>query len=125
MERPDLCKGCEKHCCTRPTLTTPEYLRMFEYVGNEGMTSFEPSFKPEAGGWGFKSGCPASTPQGCIMPYAERPLICRLFPWMYIPVYTDANTEITYILALTAHRCPNWKAFSDNYDIVKKEFENG
>jgi len=125
MERPDLCKGCERHCCTRPSLTTSEYLVMYQYVGNEKLQSFEPTWYPERGAWGFSHGCPASSETGCLMPYEQRPLLCKIFPWIAIPVYQDDIKDAKAQLFLSAGRCPQWKAFGDNYKEVLKEFENG
>lgn len=100
-------------------------MAMGKYVGNEGLHKHSPSFNERAGVWMFKSGCPASSPTGCAIPYAERPMICKMFPYLPIPVYQDDIKDVHYKLLLDVERCPQWKAFGDNYDAAIKEFENG
>lgn len=97
---------------------------MYHHVGNDILQGFEPRFEPKAGAWLFKTGCPAASSTGCIMPYEERPLMCRIFPWVAIPVYQD-DYSVLPKLFLAAARCPQWKAFGDNYDVIRQEFENG
>ena len=97
---------------------------MSRVVGNDILLRFEPRWEPRAGAWLFKTGCPAASDTGCVMPYEERPLMCRIFPWVAIPVYHD-DYSVQPKLFLAAARCPQWKAFGDNYDVIRQEFENG
>lgn len=59
------------------------------------------------------------------MPYEKRPLVCKMFPFLPIPIYQDDIKDIHYKLLLDVERCPQWRAFGDNYDTAKEEFENG
>ena len=98
---------------------------MFQYVGNDKLQSFEPKWLEAEGVWMFSHGCPAASETGCIMPHADRPMMCRLFPFVAFRVYTDLQEAAHLELFLHSSRCPNWKAFGDNYDAAVKELENG
>jgi hypothetical protein len=122
MYRPDLCKSCQKPCCTRPALTTDEYVRVFSYVGNDRLQKHEPQYMKSTGMWMFKRGsCPASTETGCKLPYPERPQVCRLFPWVSVPFYTDTKDGAVNELVLLVGRCPQWKEFGELYEQTKEE----
>jgi Fe-S-cluster containining protein len=76
--------------------------------------------------WMFdEEGCPGLTDTGCIMPYEERPLMCRLYPWIAVPILGTRQKDAYTDLLLYTTTCPQWKAFGDDYDIARKEFENG
>ena len=122
MYKPDLCKNCKEHCCTRPCLTTDEYLRLYNYVGNDKIQSHGPVWINDA--WMFERGCPGLTDKGCIMAYEDKPLMCRLFPWIAVPILNDLHKDAHNDLLLTM-RCPQWRAFGENYESAMKEFENG
>jgi len=125
MQAPELCKDCGRRCCTRPALTTDEYLVMHHYVGNARLQEFNPKFM-ENNVWMFRTGtCPALTDKGCIMPYKVRPLMCRLFPWLSIPVYTDTVEDVHNELVLMVSRCPKWQEFGERYEQIKEELRNG
>ena len=123
MENPDLCKNCKKPCCTRPSLTTDEYLRLYMCVGNDAIQKCGPVWVEDRM-WMFKVGCPGLTSTGCALSHDERPLMCRLYPWIAVPCYGPEQEDAAVRLLLEP-TCPNWKAFGDNYDTAKKEFENG
>jgi Fe-S-cluster containining protein len=122
MYRPDLCKDCKKPCCTRPALTTDEYVRLFNCVGNSVLQRHEPHFMESTGMWMFKRGsCPAVGDEGCVLPYDERPQVCRLFPYVTVPFYTDVEEGARDELVLLVGRCPQWRAFGELYEQTKEE----
>ena len=100
-------------------------MAMFMIVGNDGLQRFEPKWLEAEQVWTFMHGCPAASPTGCIIPHDKRPMMCKIFPFIAIPVYTDIRQEAHLELFLHTARCPNWKAFGDNYEAIKQEFENG
>jgi len=122
MQRPDLCKKCKEPCCTRPALTTDEYIALYSAVGAEKIMAYEPEWVNDS--WMFAKGCPGLTSTGCVLSYEDRPLMCRLFPWVIAPILGDTHREAHHDLLLTM-RCPQWKAFGENYEFALKEFENG
>ena len=93
-------------------------------VGQDAMMKCGPTYMNE-GAWMFKVGCPAKTDHGCALVHARRPLMCRIFPWMAVPVYGPDKEDIEVRLFLAAHECPHWKHFGDNYLQAKEEFDNG
>lgn len=98
---------------------------MSNLVGNEGMRKHLPKYYESHDIWMFKTGCPAATPTGCKLSHDERPLMCRLWPYLLLPVYEDDAKDAHYKLLLDVERCPNWRAYGDDYDAVMQEFENG
>ena len=125
MYRPELCSGCEKPCCTRPALTTDEYVRVFESVGNDRLQQHQPHFMESTGMWMFKrGGCPALTPDGCVLVYDDRPLVCRLFPWVSVAFYTDVEDGARDELVLLVGRCPQWRVFGELYEQTKDEMND-
>lgn len=123
MERLDLCKACEKRCCTRPSLTTDEYVHLCVAVGNDNVLAYSPVWINN--GWMFeREGCPALTDKGCCLPHEKKPLNCRLFPWLVVPIYGPLQKDVYNTLLLYTN-CPQWKAFGDNYEEARREFENG
>ena len=87
------------------------------------MTAAKPKWVPEAGGFIFEGPCPCISPTGCTIPYEQRAIMCRSFPFLMIPVISDRAEGVHFKFLLDVERCPNWKAFGDNYDRVKEEFE--
>lgn len=121
-ELKDTCKNCQKHCCTHPCLTLPEYIKFLLAVGDERVQAARP--EPYNGCWIFRgTPCPASTPTGCMIEYNDRPQCCRIYPFVKIPIITkDLNVE--YKLFLDVDRCPHWDVFGRGYEDVKKEIAN-
>jgi Fe-S-cluster containining protein len=72
--------------------------------------------------WMFKRGsCPGIGDNGCVMPYDERPLVCRLFPWVSVPFYTSTKDDAMNELVLLVGRCPQWRVFGELYEQTKEE----
>lgn len=99
---------------------------MNQYLPNDELRKAGPHFRDAEGVWAFKSKeCPMLGPNGCIVPHEHKPMVCKLFPFMAVQVYSDKKDESHWELVLLVNRCANWKAFGDNYDTAMKEFENG
>lgn len=123
MENPELCKSCQKCQCVRPSLTTDEYIVMCEKVGVDAVHHCIPTYMD--GAWMFVKGCPANTGAGCALTHEFRPLMCRLYPWVAVPLVGPLPEDTKVRLFLAADQCPHWKYFGDNYPQAKEEFDNG
>jgi len=58
------------------------------------------------------------------MPHKDRPLMCRLYPWIAVPCYGPEQEDVAVRLLLETS-CSNWIAFGENRESAMKEFENG
>ena len=64
--------------------------------------------------------CPGDTGSGCILAYEERPLACKLFPFVAVPIINKA-LEAEMHLLLEVEWCPQWEKFGRNREQVLKE----
>jgi Uncharacterised protein family (UPF0153). len=118
---PELCKDCGGNCCRHPNMTTAEYERLVMAIGRE---------KAEAAGpqklgnwWMFRDTCPGKLDAGCVLPYGDRPLACKIYPFVAIP---SINGSIAgHELLLDLRHCPRWKEFGERYEETKEEFLRG
>ena len=101
-----------------------EYLIMLTSVGERKIQEFKPTWMADGHCWMFaESGCPAATSHGCILKHAERPLMCRLFPFHPIPCTGPKDEDKTVVMMLNL-RCPNWKQFGDRIHDAEEEYSN-
>lgn len=119
MNLPDLCRACGGKCCTNPFMGTDEYARLAMAIGNERLMAAVPV--RISGGWMFREGrCPGATDTGCVLPYGERPLICRTYPFIPCQVI-GKNMQRQTIFLLRVDTCPHWQEFGKHIDDVKNE----
>jgi Fe-S-cluster containining protein len=102
-----------------------EYFVMAQRVGNDALMQCGPTLNEERGIWSFEHGCPASSDKGCVLAYSERPLVCKIYPWVPVLATADEQKEPIHKLMLDVARCEQWKAFGDYYAEFKQEYENG
>lgn len=115
------CKECGGKCCTNPFLTTEEYMRLYAEVGDQKMMAANPKFIPAMNGWIFQipagEKCPGVTETGCILPYEDRPKVCRTYPFLG---YKAVNG---HALLLAVKTCPAWEEFGSRYQEAYAEYE--
>jgi Fe-S-cluster containining protein len=118
-ESPDLCRDCGGNCCRHPNMTKEEYQRLVDKLGFEKVRAAKPK---RVGAWlMFMENCPGKLPDGCILSYEERPLGCRIYPFVAIPAL--GGSVLGHELLLDLRHCPHWKEFGDQYEAAKREFE--
>ncbi len=120
MQLSDLCQDCRGKCCADPFLTPDEFKRLKRVIGAKKIRERRPFRVLQDGvcvGWRFKiKECPGLTVTGCVLPYGDRPQVCRLYPFFILPDMDGKNT-----LGLLLRTCPHWKEFGDHYDEIAKE----
>jgi Fe-S-cluster containining protein len=57
-----------------------------------------------------------------MIPHDIRPMMCRLFPFIPVPVYSDTSNGIHAELVLMVARCPQWRVFGEMHNQAKEEF---
>jgi Fe-S-cluster containining protein len=113
MMHPELCASCGGKCCISPRMTTAECLKVLDAIGQEKARASQPI--QIKGSWKFRtSTCPALTPTGCIMPYENRPEVCRIYPLV----------RLQEGLFLDIQACPHWQEFGEDIEQVEKEVEH-
>ena len=121
MNAPELCSQCGGKCCTNPFLTNDEYMRLYTAVGDKKILEADPKYIAPLHGWVFnlKDGekCPGSTETGCILPYNDRPMICKTYPFIG---YKGINGVA---LLLAVKTCPAWEEFGARYKEAYEEYE--
>jgi Fe-S-cluster containining protein len=110
--RATLCKNCEVDCCQHPILSTDEYMRLLLAVGTGA-----PLAMREGNGWQFKEPCPAKSDKGCIISYDDRPIVCKLYPFMPVPTRTKGT------MLLLDLECPYWMVFGKDIEKAKEELK--
>jgi hypothetical protein len=115
---PELCKECGGNCCRHPTMTDVEFNRLVGAIGKETADAA----RPERFGtwWMFRENCPGKLPDGCALPYDDRPLCCKIYPFVAIPAIT--GSVIGHEILLDIRHCPRWKEFGECYEETKEEF---
>lgn len=115
---PELCKDCGGNCCRHPNMTTGEYERLVLATGREKAEAAGPQ---QLGNWWmFRDTCPGKLENGCVLPYEDRPLTCKIYPFVAIP---SMNGSIAgHELLLDLRHCPRWKEFGERYEETKEEF---
>lgn len=119
----ELCKQCGGKCCKNHAwFSDAEYIRLVKVIGNDAAQAAEPVRM--RGGWMFKTApCPGVTDTGCMLPYADRPFQCRIYPFVPIPTVNPDGSQ-TIIPLLAVQTCPYWDTFGGGVEDVKKEIEN-
>lgn len=113
MMHPDLCAGCGGKCCISPRMTTAECLKAMGAIGTEKARASQPI--QIKGSWKFSTAtCPALSPWGCIMPYEDRPEVCRLYPLV----------KLDGALFLDIHICPHWQEFGEDIEQAEREVDH-
>jgi len=122
MNLPGLCKDCPKRCCSGigPLMTTDEYIKMTQAAGEEKVLAKAPKYNGSRWHFTILSDCPALSDAGCIMEYKDRPLACRLAPFILVPLYNGDKNNITVDLLLTL-TCLKWREFGEYYAEIIKE----
>lgn len=117
-----LCRECGGKCCKKPFLTDNEYIRLALVIGNDKVQAGRPT--RISNGWMFRADrCPGVTDTGCVLPYPDRPLACRIYPFVAMPaINTDLKIEIIPLLAVQT--CPHWDIFGKGVEDVKQEIKN-
>ncbi|GEM_PF-6015927 len=99
-------------------MTDVEFNRLVDAIGKEkaGLAV------PERFGtwWMFRENCPGKLPDGCVLRYDDRPLCCKIYPFVAIPAIT--GSVIGHEILLDIRHCPRWKEFGECYEEVKQEF---
>ena len=101
------CTDCGGQCCRHPTLTTTEYIQFSETIGSDLCLTGDPKWLGDL--WTFSNLCPARTETGCMFPYEDRPLACRIYPYVAIP----GRDGKIYLLMEPGSRCPGIASFID------------
>jgi hypothetical protein len=115
---PELCSECGGNCCRHPNMTDREYQRLVDVIGEKKAKAAGP--EQMGTWWMFREKCPGKLPDGCALTYEERPLCCKLYPFVAIPAIT--GSIIGHELLLDIRHCPRWKEFGDQYEEMKQEF---
>jgi hypothetical protein len=115
---PGLCKECGGNCCRHPNMTDGEFNRLVVAIGKEQAEAAG----PERLGtwWMFRENCPGKLPDGCVLSYEDRPLCCKIYPFVAIPAIT--GSVIGHEILLDIRHCPRWKEFGEHYEETKQEF---
>ncbi|MEI6293064.1 MAG: YkgJ family cysteine cluster protein [Methanomicrobiales archaeon] len=115
---PELCKECGGNCCRHPTMTDIEFERLVDAIGKEEAATA----MPERFGtwWMFRENCPGKQKDGCVLAYDDRPLCCKIYPFVAIPAVT--GSVIGHEILLDIRYCPRWKEFGEWYEETKQEF---
>ena len=67
--------------------------------------------------------CPALTAKGCAIPYNERTLLCKLYP--YVPIKVHGSTGLVETeLFLATKQCPAWREFGEHREEAEEELRN-
>jgi hypothetical protein len=115
---PELCKECGGNCCRHPTMTDTEFRTLVQAIGKDKSDAAV----PERFGtwWMFREICPGKLPDGCVLSYDDRPLCCKIYPFVAIPAIT--GSVIGHEILLDLRHCPRWKEFGEYYEETKQEF---
>ena len=122
-ENKSICARCGGRCCLYPVFEPHEVLPLRDIIGVEGYNAADP--------WpvgehliGFRKPCPGKGKTGCVLPYKNRPLVCRLFPFEPVPQRVEnQDGKQEYDLLLAVGKCPHWKLFGMSYEKAMKELE--
>jgi len=113
MMHPELCAECGGKCCISPRMTTAECLVVLNAIGIEKAKASQPI--QIKGAWKFRTAvCPAVTPTGCTLPYADRPEVCRIYPLVKLQGEMFLDIQI----------CPHWQVFGQELPQVKEEIDH-
>ena len=103
MELLEFCKKCGGQCCLHPHLQDHEFKTFVDRFGQEAVNTMHPT--KTSIGWTVITGCIARTETGCAFSYEDRPLVCKIFPFM------TNRTELGWKISLDVDTCPYWMIF--------------
>jgi len=128
MQQPMTCKGCGGTCCyQRVSFPIKEWEALHKYGSEEQIIAKDFKFVGygDDGYWYSlnKGACPALTPTGCAIPYEERTLLCKLYP--YVPFKVQgADGGVVEEIFLDNKLCPAWREFAEHRDDAEEELRN-
>lgn len=99
-------------------MTDNEFNRLADAVGKEKAKAALP--ERYGSWWMFREICPGKLKDGCILTYDDRPLCCKIYPFVAIPAVT--GSVLGHEILLDLRHCPRWKEFGESYEEVKQEF---
>ncbi len=111
------CKTCGGKCCRHyPHIREKELPKIKEFLGEDPYNAAKP-YESLPGYWKFSIPCPLFDEEtGCRLPYNDRPMICRLYPFSPLPCKEG------YILLLDVAGCPSWMDFGQRYKEAEAVF---
>ena len=120
----NLCAKCKANCCStggNPVVTSSEVFNMERILGVPVPTTQVNVRYAEGSNRShirIKKVCPALSPTGCKLLHEERPVSCRLYPW--IP-YSFTKGEWTVLL--DPARCENAVNWLLTFEDAVKELQ--
>lgn len=128
METPMMCKECGGACCKNYTsFTRDEWEVLHKYADPQRIVFSRPTVIMTGRDDGFwitqEKGCPALTETGCVIPHDERPLNCRLYPFVRIKAYGE-NRQVVDELLLATKTCPFWRELGAKRDEAMEELNH-
>jgi Fe-S-cluster containining protein len=122
------CKECGGRCCNQRISFHPKEWQAVHKYGNKEQIKAKNftfiGFGDDGYWYSLNLGaCPALTATGCAIPYDERPLNCKLYPYVPFPIHVvDAAVEPE--LFLSNKFCPAWREFAEHRDEAEEELRN-
>lgn len=105
MNAPEICSKCQTHqCCKNQPMLRKEFARVQQYlsgpvkitdIGN-GVITFP-----------YKQ-CPFLSDTGCVIPHDEKPLVCKMFPFVFQPARHGNVIQL-----LDIGHCPMWREWGE------------
>ena len=128
MQQPMKCKDCGGWCCHQRISFHPnEWQALHKYGDKEQIKAKNFTFIGfgDEGYWYSlnKGACPALTATGCAIPYDERMLLCKLYPYVPFPIHGEGG-KIEMELFLSNKQCPAWREFAEHRDEAEEELRN-
>ena len=128
MQQPMTCQVCGGRCCyQRISFPPKEWEAVHKYGDKERIKSKNFTFigGGDDGYWySLNAGaCPALTATGCAIPYNERTLLCKLYPYVPFPIQ-GADGHVVKELFLDNKLCPAWREFAEHRDDAEEELRN-
>ena len=127
MQRPMTCKECGGSCCKqRVSFPIKEWEALHKYGDAELIKAKNFTFIGGDDGYWYslnEGDCPALTATGCAIPYDERTLLCKLYPYVPFPVQ-GPDGYVVKELFLATRQCPAWREFGERRDEAEEELLN-
>ncbi len=128
MQLPMTCKECGGSCCKqRISFTIDEWDDLRKYFDLDQLKAKRFTFMGfgDEGYWySLELGaCPALTATGCAIPYAERPLKCKLSPYVAFPIHGDEGVVYSDLYLATL-QCPAWRELGELREVAEEELRN-
>jgi Fe-S-cluster containining protein len=125
MKMPMKCKKCGGSCCKQRVSFPPkEWDTLHKYGDAEQIKAKNfvfIGFGDDGYWYSLNEGaCPALTANGCAIPYDERTLLCKLYP--YVPFKVQGpDGRVVKELFLATKQCPAWREFGKQRDKAEEE----